>query len=799
MSCLYIAVKGVVQGVGFRPFVYNLARSLAIKGYVANTSDGVIIEIEGSRSSEFTRSLRDKCPPLARIDYIKIEELSTKCYEDFKIYDSADDEGFTLISPDISVCDACLKELFDPSDRRYLYPFINCINCGPRYSITNKVPYDRQNTTMSVFNMCSQCLEEYNDPANRRFHAQPNACHECGPQVEFIVRNPEIGVSGNKDPIEAAIKLLKEDAIAAVKGLGGFHLCCDATNEGSVKKLRKRKRHSNKPFALMAPDIGTIRQFCEVSEAEVKLLQDRRRPIVLLKRAGRGKRLPDEIALNNKYLGFMLPYTPLHYLLFLHPRRQANFSALVMTSGNLAGEPIVVNNDESLSRLSAIADIFLLHNRDIFMRVDDSVLRAGSGAESFHASLPTFQFIRRSRGFAPEPTKLKDDGPDVLGCGADIKNTFTITKGDYAISSQHIGDMENIETIHFFEEALNNLKQVYRANPVAIAYDLHPGYLSTQWALSQSQRSGAKIELHGIQHHHAHIASVMAEKGLKSRVIGVAFDGTGYGTDGNLWGGEFLVCDLKGFVRAAHLKYIPLPGGKMSIKECWRTSVSYVVNSVVSLELGARSSGGGESYNIEKVWEYLDSTGFVEKYGRSKIENILRLINKKQFSPLSSSAGRLFDAVSAITGICDKNTFEGEAAIELSQFTVNSSHPHSLYPYEILDMETRLPMIVDFSKTILQILEAVRQNENKGVIAVRFHDTLVDAVAVVVTHISHKYGVKRVILSGGVFQNPYLLENVLARLLSDGFEVYTNEEVPCNDGGISLGQAYIVRERLKNS
>ncbi len=829
MKRLYIQIKGIVQGVGFRPFIYNLAKSLDVKGYVTNTSQGVIIDAEGDSLNEFVKLIRSKRPPLAKIDNIEMREMPQKGFQGFSIIKSLDEGDFTLVSPDTSVCYDCLMEMFDPTDRRYLYPFINCTNCGPRYSITKKVPYDRPNTTMSVFNMCPQCLSEYNDPSNRRFHAQPNACHECGPQLEFQISNFKFQIHKTSNPIVATINLLKQGAIVAVKGIGGFHLCCDAENEDAVKRLREHKRRSNKPFALMSPDAGTIRQFCDVSDEEETLLKDRRRPIVLLKK--KNNRLPFEIAPNNKYLGFMLPYTPLHYLLFFYPITHNpspityHFNALVMTSGNLSEEPIVISNDEAVSKLSDIADAFLLHNRGIFMRVDDSVIRIyrsgeagkrGNGETENNLPIHPFtdspirniQFIRRARGYVPEPIQLKDDGPDVLGCGADIKNTFTITKGSYAIVSQHIGDMENLETLNFFEETLNNLKQVYRANPVAIAYDLHPNYLSTQWALLKSQISNLKSQtnhksqilnsqytspityhplpvFYGIQHHYAHIASVMAESDIKDEVIGVAFDGTGYGTDGNLWGGEFMICDLKGFERVAHFKYIPLPGGDRAIKECWRTAISYIAKAVSSQQSGVRS-----------VWDWLDFIGFVEKYGKDKIGNILKLLDNKQFSPLSSGAGRLFDAVSAIAGICNENTFEGEAAIALentvhgSRFTVYSE----MYPFEISEGE---PMTIDFSKMILQVIKDVKLEVDKGLIAAKFHNAMINIITEAVNCIGKKYRIKEVALSGGVFQNEYLLKGTVSQLSALGFNVHTNEKVPCNDAGISLGQAYIARERLK--
>src|SRR5208282_989100 len=525
------------------------------------------------------------------------------------------------------------------------------------------------------------------DPCNRRFHAQPNACPICGPRVFLTVNNPQFTVAAAGNPIAGTIELLKQGALVSVKGLGGFHLCCDASNEQAVAQLREKKRRSNKPFALMAPDCSTIRKFCEISEDEAVLLNDIRRPIVLLKkrvnrREVAGRRLSDDIAPNNKYIGFMLPYTPLHYLLFHYPYdgsglapESAHFNALVMTSGNIAEEPIVVDNDEAMTKLSDIADAFLFHNRDIFMRVDDSVVKADSESrrtgESSH-----FSFLRRSRGYVPEPVLLEDDGPDVLGCGADVKNVFTIMKGPYAVISQHIGDMENLETLRFFEETLLNLKQVYRAQPVALAYDLHPGYLSTRWALEQIRQQ--KISGYAVQHHYAHIASVIAESRLKEEVIGIALDGTGYGTDGNLWGGEFLVCSINGFIRAAHFDYIPLPGGEMAIKECWRTAVGLVVNALGSQE------GGSERRN-EAVMEALDATGFIDMYGLQRIENIVKLAGNRHFSPLSSGAGRLFDAVSALAGVSDRNTFEGEAAIALENEIEEGVS--GAYPYKVTGID----------------------------------------------------------------------------------------------------------------
>jgi len=627
----------------------------------------------------------------------------------------------------------------------------------------------------------------------------------------------------DRNPIEETIRLLKRGQIAAIKGLGGFHIACDATNEEAVRKLRMKKRKSNKPFALMAPDVETIRRFCEVSQEEETLLLSNKRPIVLLRKVS--NHLPEEVSPNNPCIGFMLPYTPLHYLLFHYPIHPSpplnkggaggvNFEALVMTSGNISEEPIVTDNEEAVTKLSGIADVFLVHNRDIFMRVDDSVTRVFTGSviprldrgiqkeldypvkpdndKPFENSYaldkqqilrnsrdeqmlssqfqPITYFIRRSRGFVPDPVQLQDEGPEVLGCGADIKNVFTLTKGSFAIPSQHIGDMENYETLKFFEESLENLKAVYRVAPEALAYDLHPMYLSTQWALRQDG-----IKKFGIQHHYAHVASVMAERGIKEKVIGVSFDGTGYGTDGSLWGGEFLVADIRGLKRAGHLKYVPLPGGETSVREPWRIAVSYIQNVAG-----------------EETMFYLKSIGFVERYGDETVGTLLKVINNRQFSPLSSGAGRLFDGISAMIGICNHNTFEGEAAIALEAAT----EPDIINDYPV-DIKFRETMEVDFSHTILGILDDLKRGERKGVISSKFHNTIITAILRVVEKLSSLHQIKDIVLCGGVFQNMYLLERTIDRLRSAGLTALIHDKVPTNDAGISLGQAFIIRERIK--
>jgi hydrogenase maturation protein HypF len=799
-----IIVKGVVQGVGFRPSVYKLATSLQLAGYVTNTSEGVLIEVEGTGIPEFVRRLRTEAPPLSDITEISITNLPVQGDAEFNIRASTDhaaDQPFTLVSPDVSICDDCLREMLDPADRRYLYPFINCTNCGPRYSITTSVPYDRPNTTMAVFTMCPDCLREYQDPGDRRFHAQPNACPVCGPQVEFRMRNAECGMRDD-EAIRATIDLLQKGGIVAIKGLGGFHIACDAANDETVRRLRENKRKSNKPFAMMSLSIEDITQFCMVSGKEGNLLRSNRRPVVLLQKQI-GSHLSEAVSPNNRYVGVMLPYTPLHHLLFTHPvgegsaADRSHFKALVMTSGNLSEEPIVRDNDEAVRKLSGMVDGFLFHDRNIFMRVDDSVVRIldcglrisdSKQNKTDHSSDPkqsairnpksAISFIRRSRGYAPGPIALRDDGPEVLGVGADLKNTFTLTKGRFAIPSQHIGDMENYETVKFFEECLANLKSVYRAEPVAIVHDLHPAYVSTQWAIEFAIRNQkSEMKRFALQHHYAHIGSVMAEHGLTNKVIGIAFDGTGYGTDGNLWGGEFLVADCDGFERVGQFKYIPLPGGEAAIREPWKTAVSYII------EIKGSDAGA-----------ILEEVRFIKKYGAREIEQLMIIARSRDFSPLSSGAGRLFDAISALIGVCDHNTFEGEAAMALESLTREGIDDE----YVVELKQENGYTVLDFSGTIGGIVRDMSRKKPKEEISTKFHNTIASIIRTMVRRLKEAYGIADVALSGGTFQNLYLLNRTILLLSRDGMNVYRNQKVPCNDACISLGQAYLIRQRLRN-
>jgi len=779
-----IAVKGTVQGVGFRPYVYALATSLGLTGHVFNAADGVHIDIEGSAVADFIRRLPVEAPPLSRITDISITLLPTHGYIGFTIRTSSERAGsnsFTHISSDVSVCSDCLRELNDPNDRRYRYPFINCTNCGPRYTITREVPYDRPNTTMADFPLCPECSREYHDLRDRRFHAQPIACPVCGPKCEFKIQNSQFNVD-ERDSVAAAITVLKKGGIMAIKGLGGFHIACDAMNHQAVTMLRVRKRRSNKPFAVMAASVEILKEFCEVTREEQELLESPKRPIVLLKKKhpdAASNTLSDAVAPNNQFVGCMLPYTPLHALLFSvgdtdHAEGTRKLSVLVMTSGNLSEEPIVHRNVDAIEKLSGIVDAFLTHNRDIFMRVDDSVVRIRNEGSRGSTDTSNVLFFRRSRGYAPEAISLGGAGPEVLGCGADLKNTFTLTKGSFAIPSQHIGDMENYETLKFFEEILFNLKKVYRVEPVAIVHDLHPGYLSTRWAVEEGAKR--KVPLFSIQHHYAHIGSVMAEHGLTGKVIGVAFDGTGYGTDGNLWGGEFLKTGIDGFERMGQFKYVRLPGGEAAIREPWRTTVSLI----------AGLPGIDRAGTFERI-------GFMERYGRVAIDTVIQLSRSSELSPLSSSAGRLFDAVSAMLGICDRNTFEGEAAMALEARIEKGIEEEYVVEFN----EENGYTILDFAPVVAAIVGDMTDGRATGFIAAKFHNTIISAIVATVRKLSGRERTRDVALSGGTFQNQYLLERTTSLLSRDGLHVYINVRVPPNDACISLGQAYLIRERLK--
>jgi hydrogenase maturation protein HypF len=760
-----------VQGVGFRPFVYKLATSLELTGFVFNSSSGVIIEIEGGDTviRTFIDSLRLDPPRLAEILELTVSDMAASGGTGFDILESREEFGeFALVSPDAGTCDACWRDFGDPSNRRFGYPFTNCTHCGPRYTIIRDIPYDRAKTTMSGFVMCKACKTEYGDPADRRFHAQPNACAVCGPSLCLVPSGsmPADCSFAEKDSLPAirmARQLLREGKIVAVKGLGGFLLACDASNEVAVTELRRRKRRLSKPFALMVRDLEGIRDLCATSLEDETALQHSRRPIVVLPRSSSGDRaaggLPSVLAPGNYTLGIMLPYTPLHYLLFSDsPESPSKFAALVMTSGNLSEEPIVVSNTEALLHLSGIADWFLLHNRDIATRVDDSVVRIFERRECV---------LRRSRGFAPQSIDLGVELKQVLAVGAELKNTFCLTRDRHAILSQHIGDLQNYETMHFFEETLEKTKHLFKASPEGIAYDLHPGYRSTRMALASAiERKFA------VQHHHAHIASCMAENHLRGHVIGVAMDGTGFGADGTIWGGEFLLASLAGFERRAHLRAVPLPGGDAAIRHPWRMALSYLRDS-----LGTRVP---------------DDLACFHEVRAAQFKLLDTMLTRRVQTVQTSSCGRLFDAVAAILGMGSEVSFEGEAAIALE--TAADPGVRERYGFDLQQGE---PIVVDLRQTIATIVKEIARNRPAGEISARFHNTLSAAIVEVCCRIRKSDGLDRVCLSGGVFQNHLLLGLTVAELRRLGFGVFLHAMVPANDGGISLGQAVIANELLR--
>jgi hydrogenase maturation protein HypF len=739
-----ISLEGIVQGVGFRPFVKRLADRFQLPGIAYNTAGGLTVEIETDRDDEargFIAAIASEAPPAAKIDRCVAEELAQAAgYVSFQIISSASrDQSFTLISPDLATCPACLAEIRDPADRRFRYPFTNCTNCGPRYTITLSTPYDRVNTTMKDFPLCAACAAEYADPADRRFHAEPVACPACGPRLS-------IG-------LEEATAALEQGRILAIKGLGGFQLACDALRAETVDTLRLRKRRSRKPFAVMMRDMAAVERYCLVEEQERATLESAAAPIVLLRMR---RRLPDAVAPGLDYLGVMLPYTPLHHLLF-----GDSLTCLVMTSGNTSEEPIVTQNAEALDKLSPLADLVVTHDRDIFMRVDDSVVRV-------FENVP--RVLRRARGFAPGAIGLDHDAGAVLATGPELKNTFCLTRGRYAVLSQHIGDMENLETLHFFEETLRNLQSVYQIKPVVIAHDLHPDYLTTRWALGRPEPKIA------VQHHHAHIASCMAENGLTGPVIGVAFDGTGFGTDGQIWGGEFLLCDYRGFERRAHLRYVALPGGDRAARQGWRMAAAHL-----------RDALGPDYRRMElPCWNAASSSTW----------NLMdRLIAKPAI--LTSSCGRLFDAVSAICGISFESNYEGESAMLLEAAAGDTIVGQADRTYDFgLNRETT-PWTIDTRPLLEQIARDIASGRSAGAVARCFHESVARMIEAVCHEVRERNSVDRVCLSGGTFQNHTLLKSSVNLLRKNGFEVFLHSRVPPNDGGVSLGQAVIAAANLQ--
>jgi hydrogenase maturation protein HypF len=739
-------INGIVQGVGFRPFVYQLAKRYNLKGEVVNTSSGVSLHVEGTATDieAFFSDLNPKCPPLAHITEISLHNETLQDFLDFTIGASrAPHQMTTLISPDVSVCDDCLSELLDAADRRFQYPFINCTNCGPRYTIIDDIPYDRPKTSMKHFKMCPACQAEYDDPTNRRFHAQPNACAECGPNVALYDNNRQKVSASNA--VKQTADLLKQGCIIAIKGLGGFHLAADAVNDTAVAALRRRKHREEKPLALMSYDIESIQSYARVGSKEESLLKSPQRPIILLP-----KKLPNpisaQIAPRNRYFGAMLPYTPLHYLLLVH-----GFTALVMTSGNLSEEPIAIDNDDAFERLSGIADFFLIHNRDIYLRSDDSIVKRTAGST---------RFIRRSRGYVPVPVFLNKAVPSILACGAELKNTICLTKGKQAFLSQHIGDLENLATYDFFQLTIGHMQRILAVRPETIAFDLHPDYLSTQYAREQNH-----IQKVPVQHHHAHIAAAMAENQIDGPVIGLAFDGTGYGSDGAIWGGEILIADTRTFSRVAHLAYVPMPGSTTAIKEPWRMAVSYLYDAF----------GQGFQELDLPLFKTIDA---------GSLDIINKMVIKKINAPLTSSLGRLFDGIAAIIGLRNRVVFEGQAAMEM----LAADQAEGLYECKWIAED---PIKIPTRSLVRGVTQDLLAGLHPAVISRKFHDTLIRLFTDLCTALAKENGLKRVVLSGGVFQNTILLTGLLRTLKDKGLTVYTHSRVPTNDGGICLGQAVV--------
>ncbi len=753
-----VRVEGVVQGVGFRPFVYSLATRLGLAGWVGNDVDGVFAEVEGAAAGveQFLGLLETQAPPLARVDRVTAAAMAPTGAAGFAIV-ASDHSGRrrALVSADSATCDDCLTELADPADRRFGYPFINCTNCGPRFTIVTGVPYDRPLTTMAPFTMCAECEAEYRNPADRRFHAQPVCCPACGPRLRLLdTRQNEM--AGN--PLAEAARLLAGGHVVAVKGLGGYHLAVDAGSEAAASALRARKHREDKPFALMVADLAAARELCEVDETGESLLASARRPVVLLARRP-GAPVAGAVAPGNRQLGIMLPYTPLHHLLLAEAGRP-----IVLTSGNVSDEPIAYTEEDALARLAGIADAFLTHDRAIHIRTDDSVVRPLRGRETL---------LRRSRGYAPEPLGLAGRLPrPVLACGAELKNTFCLAVGDRAFVSHHIGDLENFETLRSFTDGIAHFRRLFDTEPEVVAYDLHPEYLSTKYALDLDG-----VDLAGVQHHHAHIASCLADNGEEGPVIGVAFDGTGFGSDGTIWGGEFLLADLADFERAGHLEPVPMPGGAAAIRQPWRMAAAYL-DAAYAGEVPARLMVAGRN--------------------AGRWQDVVTMARRGINAPPTSSAGRLFDAVAALLGVRDTINYEGQAAIELEQ----RADPAQRGAYRATIESAAAgpggvagPLRVRGADLVRAAAEDLLAGAAPAVIAARFHRGVAAAIVEVCAALRDWSGLETVALSGGVFQNLLLLGQVVDGLEASGFRVLTHARVPPNDGGISLGQAVVAGSR----
>lgn len=766
---LRLTIQGAVQGVGFRPFIYRLATELQLSGWVNNSAQGVFIEVEGNRETleTFLQRIEPEKPPRSHIQSLEASWLDPVSYQTFEIRASVAGAKTAVVLPDIAICDDCLREILDPHNRRYCYPFTNCTNCGPRYSIIKALPYDRSNTTMSSFEMCPQCRAEYENPLNRRFHAQPNACPHCGPHVELWDATGKVLASRDR-ALFATADAIREGKIVAVKGLGGFHLMVDARNTAAVNQLRQRKRRSQKPFAVMYPSLKLVKVHCEVNAAEERLLRSPESPIVLLKQkvehaiverpAIASELHPDSeaVAPGNLYLGVMLPYTPLHHLLM----KELGFP-VVATSGNLSDEPICISDCEALHRLGQIADLFLVHDRAIARAIDDSVVRVILGRE---------MVMRRSRGYAPLPIQIANlmsknspcetsESPRLLAVGGHLKNTIAIAHGERVFISQHIGDLETAAAFDSFKQTIASLKEIYEFEPIAVAYDAHPDYRSTQFAQS------LRIPAIAVQHHYAHILACMAENEIDAPVLGIAWDGTGYGLDGTIWGGEFLHVNERSCDRVAHFRPFKLPGGDKAVKEPRRVAL-------------------GLLYEIlgEKLFDMKHQLP-LQTFSAQELAILKTMLHRKINTPITSSAGRLFDAVASIIGLRQTVSFEGQAAMEL-EFALDGIETNEHYPVKIGNRVLTNQLAIDWAPTILEIQEDMQRQQSVGLISAKFHNTLVEAIIA----IAKQVGESRVVLSGGCFQNKYLTERAVSRLKQENFRPYWHQRIPTNDGGIALGQ-----------
>ncbi len=760
-----ISVQGVVQGVGFRPFVYGLARHLDLTGWVRNTSAGVEIAVDGTsdRLEEFVQSIRGQAPPLARVESVRVEDCAPDGFTAFEIVASQPVSGaFQPISADIGICPDCLRELRDPADRRFRYPFINCTHCGPRFTIIRDVPYDRPQTTMGAFPMCTTCREEYENPLDRRFHAQPVACPDCGPHIWIEAGGRRIA-DREAARVEAR-RRLKSGQILAVKGLGGFHLACNALDPRAVEELRRRKLRVDKPFALMLADLEAVEAHCRVDEAARQLLQSPGGPVVILPRRP-GSPVSKAVAPGQDTLAVMLPYTPLHHLLL---ERDGGFpEALVMTSGNLSEEPIATDNDDARRRLASLGDAILMHDRDIHVRCDDSVVREFEGR---------VYPIRRSRGYAPFPVRLPWEAPSILACGAELKNTFCLTRDRYAFLSHHIGDLENYETLRSFEDGIAHLERLFRVRPQALAHDLHPDYLATRYARSRAERDG--LPAIPVQHHHAHIAAGMAENGLAGDepVIGLAFDGSGYGDDGEVWGGEILLADYHGYRRAGHLVYVPLPGGDLAVRQPWRMALVWLRHARLTWSEDLAPLRLAAPEQVRLLGSLLEAAG-----GPTPNVRLAR----------TSSVGRLFDAVAALVGLRQEVNYEAQAAMELEALVDPDERGAYLFDIGRADL--------DPAPALQAIVADLRAGLSPARIAARFHNGLAAATVELCARLRAETGTETVVLSGGVWQNMTLLRKAVEPLRATGFRVLVHHQVPANDGGIPLGQAVVAAARLRSN